>query len=280
MNKLVLIGNIKDTTGPSLVLKNLKRYMENIYQLYIIDTSSKDKRGKLKELLMVLKLLFQSNMTVNVHSFGFKLPYIICLISKINHKNTYYLTLHGITSIENEIEKRQERSNSTRIEKKVIKEFPNIVCVSNFEKRILNKRFNRKENVYVVENGYYIENKNINKKKDSEYCQFIMAGGFSRNKNTLEAIKLIEYLTTKEFKCKLTICGNINNEDYYNECVEYIKKHQLKQQINYLGKVDLKQLHCYYQDANYIVSFSKFDTFNLTVLEGMQNRNSSNYYYY
>lgn len=265
MKQLILIGNIGDgKKGPSRIINELYSELQGKYKTKLIDTSTSNKIILFFKLLLII---LKRKCNVNVHSFGYKIPYIIYVISKINKSNNYYLTLHGISSLENEIEQKYKK-----IEKKIINDFPNIICVSNFQKNILASKFNRKEKVFVVENGSDIcKDSEFKVKTKNDYCILIMAGGFSKIKNTLETIKIVEFLNKNNFKCILQICGKIVDKDYYDKCINYIKQNNLSKHVEYLGLLDENNLINKYTKSNYCISVSKFDTFNLTILEAMQN---------
>ena len=190
------------------------------------------------------------------------------LISKINRSNSYYLTLHGIMSIENRI---NCLPYSEKTEKKLINKFPNIICVSEYEKNVLKEKFEREKNVFVCYNGCDFYNKEYREKDtESDVITLIDAGGFSRRKNALEVLKLINELNKNNIKCKYLVYGPILDQEYYEKCKKYASENEINELLEYKGKVDRKCLIDAYLGSNYCIALSKFDTFNMTVLEAMQ----------
>lgn len=267
MKDILLIGNIGNVnSGPGYIINSIKSYLKkNNYNYKIIDTS----KSKFFIIKQLLKLLKYKNMIVNVHSYGYKIPYIVMLISKINKKNKYFLTLHGISSIESEIN--HTKSKYSKIfEKKIIKEFPNIICVSKLEKDVLLKKFNRFINVFVCYNGCDFYNKEFIHKIDKDIISFIDTGGVSRIKNTLEVLFLINKMVENGIKCKLSIYGKADNKQYYGICKKYIIDNEIEDYVEFKGYVDRNELISSYKNSNYAIALSKFDTFNMTMLEALQ----------
>lgn len=265
MKDILLIGNIGNVnSGPGYIINSMKSYLKkNNYNYRVIDTS----KSKFLIFKQLLKLLKYKNMIVNVHSYGYKIPYIVMLISKINKKNKYFLTLHGISSVESEI---NHKKCSKTLEKKIIREFPNIICVSNMEKEILLKNFNRFNNVFVCYNGCDFYNKEFIHKKDKDIISLIDTGGVSRIKNTLEVLILINKMVKSGIKCKLSIYGKIDNKEYYEICKKYVVDNQIEDNFEFKGYVDRNELISSYKNSNYAIALSKFDTFNMTMLEALQ----------
>lgn len=271
MKDIIVVGNFSNKSAPGTVaLSLIKGLKGDGITVKSINTGGV-LYGKILALLKICGLLFVRNKIINVHSFGYLAPYIVCLISSLNKSNDYYLTLHGITSIENKINRKEYNSV---LERKLIKGFPNIICVSNLEKELLATRFGRQKNVVVVYNG--VDMNVALKKKATEYhgrtgrVGIIMAGGFSRRKNTMGVIKFAEYAMSRKVLVSIVICGNIEDENYYDDCCKYIKTHGLEESITILGKLTPTKLNEAYTENDYVIALSKFDTFNLTVLEGMR----------
>ena len=266
MKKIVLIGNINNiNSGPGYVVNSIESYLrENNYEFETIDTCHKNFRL----LFRILKLIFYKNTIVNVHSFGYKIPYLVMLISRINKSNSYFMTLHGIMSIENKI---NGLPYPEKIERKLIERFPNIICVSEYQKKVLIEKFSREEKVFVCNNGCdFYKEEYKNKKNIDDTITFVDAGGFSKRKNALEVLRIVKELKDNNFKCKYIVFGSVLDEIYYNDCIKYVNDNNIKDCFEYKGKIDRSKLIDMYLNSNYCIALSKFDTFNMTVLEAMQ----------
>ena len=254
--KLVIIGDVDLThlNGPSsIIVSLLKGLKENNVDYEFI---------QFKELKKIFKLLIRKDLIINVHVRGYKVPAIICLISKLNKHNKYYLTVHGITSYEYKLNNLELNLNKRKEEKYLYENFPNLIFVSNLEKELFNTLFNTKANKYVVNNGLNnYNNELINKSKH----KFLYAGGYSDLKNPLECIEIFKEVTKIYPDASLTMCGPIIDNELYLKVKD--KVNNLNIQV--LDKVSKEELNKYYFESMFILAPSKFDTFNMTVLEAM-----------
>lgn len=272
MKKIVLIGEINNydkPSGPGNVVKNLLIEFEKNNMNYIFINSYCD--NLIKKILLFLKLFtlfFKRNLIINVHSFGYSVPLIVNFISKFNKKNKYFLTLHGVFSIEQKIEfGRDIDYKILKKEEKLISEFPNIICVSNYSKKYLDKNFKRNNNVYVVYNSIDLGKiKKIPKKLDNKVIRLISAGGISNRKSVLEMVNLILYLNKKNVNVSLEIYGGISNSRLYSEFNSIVSGIN---NIKYCGSINFDELLDKYYSSHFLLALTKFDTFNLTVLESM-----------
>ena len=103
-------------------------------------------------LKLIVKIPFTyKGYSICVHQNGFRVPMALCMLSKIDHGNNYYLVVHGIAAEERKY--RPVLSRDLKLEPKLIREFPNLICVSRFEAEVLKKLYGRNENVTVIGNG-------------------------------------------------------------------------------------------------------------------------------
>lgn len=270
MKKMIIIGQMEQEnhlSGPGAVIKSLiKGLEEEKIEYCFINTYIEKKRETFPLLFKILSLLFVSNRKINVHTFGYKIPYLVMLISKLNKRNDYYLTIHGIASYEFYLNNGKEISKKIiNREKKILHNYQNIICVSNFLKDIIKEQFGIEKNVFVISNGLEKVNK-IKPLKKGE--QFIYAGGFSKRKNPLDVIKLFSTIKENSKTSKLIICGPNHDEELYNECIDYIKSNHIDG-IEICGKLTKEELYQKYAQSKYIIALSEFDTFNMTILEAM-----------
>lgn len=274
--KIIIIGNIGNSnsiTGPENVLINLiNQYSKNNVKFRFINTFTQNIIDRIKLIFSLVKILFYRDCIINVHSFGYKVAYIVLLISKVNKSNKYFLTLHGLMSSENAFYKNEVKLSNSIIEKKILKYFPNIICVSNKQKELIARSFNRKENVVVIYNGINME-VSINElyiKKIENEIKVIMAGGIFNIKGIFELINLVKYYndlyTTNIY---LDIYGGYESEDVLKEFNVKIKKMGIDKYVNYCGRIENKILLNKFKEAHFSIALSKFDTFNMTILESM-----------
>lgn len=69
---------------------------------------------------------------------------------------------------------------------------------------------------------------------------------------------------------KLDIVGKIANQDYYSGLITFIAEHNLKDNVNFLGRVSEEQLISCYKKANVFVFPSLLEGYGLSIVEAMQ----------
>lgn len=266
MNEYIIIGRLEEdkVSGPGEVVKSLLVGLQQKKIKYqFINVYS---RNKVKMLLKILMIFFKKNVVVNIHSFGYTLPYIVLQISKLNKKNKYFLTLHGIYSHEAQINGIEMEPKTIKMEKSIITEFPNIICVSEYMMKYVKKNYDTKNNVIFINNGI----SKVNKEKYSHKSNiYLYVGGFNRRKNPLFTIELFSQILTIDDSAKLYICGGTDDAELFQFAAQTIKKYKIEDSVVILGKISKEKLFELYSISKYILAPSEFDTFNMAVLEAM-----------
>ena len=267
--KLIIIGRIEkcNLSGPGTVVHSLLSGLDRIGISYTFINTYNISFLRLGALL--LKILFVRGAIVNVHTFGYRIPHFIMIISRINKSNKYYLTVHGVNSYEYRINGMiDEAARIEQVESELLRKFPNVICVSRFLRDFIANKFKRRSSIYYAYNCVEAGDKEV-PHKNSKHT-FLYTGGFSNRKNPLGAINFFRNICLVQNKdAKLIMCGNKIDDDLYRECKEFILSHNLKESIVVLGEMDKKQLARYYAEATFIIAPSVFDTFNMSVLEAM-----------
>lgn len=262
--------------GPTQIFNNLIKSLDKDKDCKILCPETF--KGSFKNLIK--KLFFnylpqKDKCIFVVNGEGLKLPFIILLFSFIFKKHKYFLIYHGL---------RQEEDKYSglllpkyyRMEKILLKNFPNLICVSNFLKDLIIEKCERVKDIYVINNGVYydlIDKKSLNNVpdfKEKKEFKFIMSGGFKKVKGVDKAIDMVSFInsTQKEFKVTMDIYGRYDNEDYYKCILNSISDNK---NINYKGEVDKKTLEKLYKEYDFLVALSQFDSFNMTVLESLSS---------
>ena len=253
--------------GPGAVVKNMKKSLKKMKIKFIDYPICSEKKADIIKLIIFL--IKSKNKIINVHQSGNKIPIIVYLISKINKKNEYYFTTHGCRTLE-----KDKISFSNKIlEKILLNNFENIICVSEMYMNDIKRKFKTKGNLYFVNNAYIKINENfINKERlDGKNITFLLSGGIKRNKGVFESANLIKYIKNKfpEKNIILYILGSVVEEDF-KELSDFIKINDLNENIIYKGVIsDRKVLYKEYSSVNFILSLSHYDTFNVSVVESL-----------
>lgn len=275
MKKLYLIGTTlgseKSINGPAAVIHALAREFEKKKIDYEFLDFVEGQVSKAKFITkMVRVILKERNAVINVHTNGFIIPFIVMLLSFLNNRNEYYLTVHGVHKLEIRYYKNKSTMNLI-LERLLCRHFRNIICVSSILKESIEKIYGRSRAVYVINNGTSIINLPfIEKKFDSDNIKLIMTGGVKPIKGIYELIEIVEYLTKNNINVSLDIYGSYDDEDTlktFNRMVDGLK---LKEKITYKGVIkDKDTLFKLYKEAHLNMCPSRYDTFNVSALESM-----------
>ena len=239
MREYIIIGRLEEDeiSGPGEVVKSLlSGFQKKNIKYQFINIYSKN---KIRLLAKILTILLKKDVIVNIHSFGYKLPYILLFISKINKRNKYYLTLHGIYSHEGIINGVEIDKKNLKMEQEIIQKFPNIICVSKYMMNYINKEYGPKNNIVYVNNGISRINKELITKNSNIY---LYVGGFNKRKNPLFAVNLFAQILTFNNNAKLYICGGTDDIELYELVLKTIKTYKMEENVEILGKISKEKL--------------------------------------
>lgn len=275
--KILIIGRMYSKNGsingPAAVIKAiLEEFKIKKVNFELIDYDDA-KIGKLSYLIKVTKkIIFNKNCIVNVHTEGYFIPILIMIISKFKKSHEYFLTVHGIISIQNKFINRKMSKKDTYFENALFRSFPNLICVSEKLKLDMENYFGRKEKVYVINNGIYIKQSELsNKCFDNNKINLITTGGVKRIKGIFEMLDLIKRLNVQnKYNVVLYVYGSFDNEETLKSFNEKVDLYKLKEKVIYAGVIkEKKELYRKYGEAHFNLCLSHYDTFNVAVLESM-----------
>lgn len=275
MKKVYVIGNVETVgikSAPGEIVHNLVQHLKKKeLNVQHINTFGTNKVSKIKALIKIFSILFEHKVIVNVHSFGYILPLIVALISKINKSNKYYLTVHGLSSIE-----LRENGNINAARKKEVLEnilfstYENIIVVSDLLKKTIETKYNRKNKVYVIPNGIHLVDKKEKTLRNNNEIHIIHAGGISELKGLNEMIKFMNILVNElHLNAYLSIYGSVYNDQSLGLFNDLLEKFNLSSHVEYKGKISRENLFLAYEQNDFCIALSKFDTFNMTILEAL-----------
>ena len=268
-NKVLLVSRIDGTRGPLGVAKAVCLRLAQVKKCEIEEVSS-----FASAVSLVAKILFwYKGYSICIHSNGLRLPMVISLIAKINTGNAYYLVVHGIAAEEQKY--RPVLFRDLELEPKVIRGFPNLICVSDFELDVLQRHYGRRKNVTVIGNGVNApEAKDVDlllaRKRSSYPPVVITTGGYEERKGCdLALLVLSEFARRTGVKPRLIVCGRDSREVGSNRilCEQIAAAGNVE--LDFRGEItDKNELLNLYRDADFYAGLSRFDTFNVSVLEG------------
>lgn len=146
-SKVLLVSRLDGTRGPLGVAKAVHSRLADKYGC---------KLEELSNFADVFKLIAEipfkyKGYTICIHQNGFRIPMAFCWLSKLDKKNRYFLVVHGVAAEEQKY--RPVLQRNLKLEPKLIREFPNLICVSEFERGVLKRLYGREHGVTVIGNG-------------------------------------------------------------------------------------------------------------------------------
>lgn len=277
LKKILVVGRMYSRTGsingPAAVIKAIIEEFEKKKIDYELIDYDDAKISKLKYLTKIMiKIILNKNCIVNVHTEGYFIPILIMVISKFKKSHEYFLTVHGIVSIESKFINHEMSKKEIYFEKVLFKKFPNLVCVSEKLKIDIKKYFGREEKVYVINNGIYIDKDAFSNIcfKNNEIA-LITTGGIKRRKGIFESLEFMNILNNKrKYNTILYIYGSFDDEETLKIFNERVKKYNLNERVIYKGIIKEKdELYKKYGEAHLNLCLSHYDTFNVAALESM-----------
>jgi glycosyltransferase involved in cell wall biosynthesis len=275
VKKIYLIGTTlgpdKSINGPAAVIHALaKEFAKNKINFEFLDFVSGQVSKSKFIINMAKKILGEDNAIINVHTNGFVIPFVVMLLSFLNRKNDYYLTVHGVHKLEIEYYNNKSRMNLI-LEKLLCKYFQNIICVSSILKDSIERIYGRKKNIYIINNGTaVVEYPFKHKSFDLNNVKMIMTGGIKPIKGIYELIEVVDYLLKRNINVSLDVYGSFDDEDKLQKFNQMIDSFKLNDRIKYKGiERDKDRLFKYYSEVHLNMCPSRYDTFNVSALESM-----------
>lgn len=274
MKQIYIVGKTykNQTGGPANVIRGLSSALKNRnVNVQVICLSESFKKSALIRCL--LKILFvKRNCIVNVHTDGLKLPKLVYVFSRIDKKNQYFLTVHGLYYIESRMNGTYSNKYA-KIERLLITKFPNLICVSDLLRKRIELDFGRTKNVGTVLNGIdFIENKTLETRKVcfETPLKLLMLGGVRERKGIFDCIKVVDYLQANGIDAKLSVYGVVDSQETYEKFNSRIEELKLNEKIIYKGNLsDKESVYRVIRESDIHLSLSKWDTFNVAIIESL-----------
>lgn len=151
---------------------------------------------------------------------------------------------------------------------KILNKATNFLAIS----KAIKEKWQRKIHVpiNVVYDGVPISNYLVNNKQlDTRVCRVILYGRFVPGKGQLFFLQGIHKLISdhKDINIKCYLAGRIEDRQYYQKCMNYIKSSGLENYVQYIGEINnIKEL---LSDKDIVSVCSKQEGFGRVTVEGM-----------
>lgn len=148
-----------------------------------------------------------------------------------------------------------------------------IIAISKQTKSDIIKFFDIPENkIEVVYQGCNVifqksisnyEKQEVKSKYNLPQNFLLHVSSITERKNLISILKSIRELNNQH----LVVIGD--GKKYKKKCLEYIRKHKLKEKVHFIGKINLRELAAIYQSADIMLYPSLFEGFGLPILESL-----------
>jgi len=212
-------------------------------------------------LIAEIKKISKSYDLVHAHNFSNTMPFYTYLgiknkpfiVSPHYHPTASNFYLGLIKSIYDPI-----------VNYKILEKADKILCVSNFEKETLIKKFKINQNkLCVIYNGVNIDKIRSYKPYDIDYKAIVSVGRLEKYKNIQLVVRSMKYL--KE-DVKLIIIGE---GDYKQNLMNVAKSEGVMKKVKFLGKIPENDLFSWLNTSCLLVNLSSIEAFGISVLEGL-----------
>lgn len=267
--RIMLISRTDGTRGPLGVARAVNSRLADRPDCQMVEVG-----GGASMLRLLARIALRLHgWSICIHANGYRVPLLMHLVSRINRSNRYFCVMHGVVNVESAY--RPVERKDTRLEPYIFKNFQNIICVSDFERRKLFAMYGERARVHVVHNGVDIpRGAGQPRRKDArlaplESVKCITTGGFERRKAVDLALGVLGHLSSLGRSAKLIVCGRDSVETGSNRALCEQLATDAGVELVYEGEIkDKVRLQELYAQAHFYMGLSRFDTFNVSVLEG------------
>lgn len=267
--RIMLISRTDGTRGPLGVARAVNARLADRPDCRMVEVGG---GASMLRLLTRIALRLRG-WSICIHANGYRVPLLMHFVSRINRSNRYFCVMHGVVNVESAY--RPVEWKDIRLEPYIFKNFQNIICVSDFERRKLFAMYGERDCVRVVHNGVDMPRGiGLPQRKAAhpallESVTFITTGGFEQRKAVDLALEVLGRLSKLGRGAKLIVCGRDSVETGSNRALCEQMATDAGVELVYEGEIkDKARLRELYAQAHFYMGLSRFDTFNVSVLEG------------
>lgn len=154
------------------------------------------------------------------------------------------------------------------LEQKCIKNVYRIVTPSYVERDILLNDCNvEMEQVTVVPRSVGF-NFSL-RKKSSAVIRLVYVASVRLQKNHMAALRVVNIIKNAGMDVYLTCVGAIQDKAIYTECLDYIRKNNLSDDVVFVGNTSFSEIESIFSESDINISVSNWETFGRGIYEGM-----------
>jgi len=299
----------KSSTATESVVYNLSKELKRLCDLHIIDFKDNEREKLpgveyhdinmpkiwgpkvyttpgtlthvLRRMLYTLKTSFRFVSLMSkekfdvIHCHNQYTGAVLSLINKLFYKSKFVYTLHTPFWTLPDGQLPKLFFLKTQMERACMKNSTKVIAVSNTQKIMAEKRACLEHGKIVyIPNGvdllkFYPGKSIIRNLASSNEKIVLCVARISRIKNQMAIIKAIPKVISKDRKVKFVFIGQIDDEKYFNEILEFIKENELKGYIKFIGAIENTKIPEYYRAADVFILPSFAEGLPLVLLEAM-----------
>lgn len=157
-----------------------------------------------------------------------------------------------------------------RREKLILNAVGYIITPSTIERDYMIQNMGVNENkVIVIPRAVGEEFLKGEKNRTSNEFNICYVASFKNQKNNITALKLIDSLQKHNIDARLYMVGSVQDKNVYNECLEYIKEHNIETKVRIYETMTQHNLAQLYEKMDIAISVSLCETFGRAIFEGL-----------
>jgi len=257
--------------GVSLKVLSSSNRVRNLYEIYDDVIYIKEPRLKLGSVFIssypfrVKKILNKTEFDIlNTHLFYFGY-YGLKLKDRLEDKLLF--TLHGIIWEEKKFKPLYNQPFwdffYMRPLEKLLKRLKYFVSINPYVREVIKDKISA--TIFDIPNP--VPNKYFEIKDNTQEKRMFYIGVISKRKNLLTLIKALNLVKSEIKDFKLIVAGKIGDKNYFNQVISYINKHNLNDNVRYLGRITDKQKYEEFSKMSFLVLPSLQETAPMVISE-------------
>lgn len=155
------------------------------------------------------------------------------------------------------------------LERKCMEKIKWFVCPSNYDKRMILNHYTISQSRFSIiprSVSHFISH---TKRIYTGNNRILSIGNVKVRKQPLLLLKIFYEVKKEITNATLTLAGEIQDMQLYDECLDFIKKNHLEKSVKFVGAVNQEQISQLIKYADLNVCTSNLETFGRCVFEGM-----------
>jgi glycosyltransferase involved in cell wall biosynthesis len=229
----------------------------------------------LKTLVNFIPLMSKEKFDI-IHCHNQYTGFVLSLMNRLFYKSKFVYTLHTpFWTLANEMLPRTFWLK-TQVERQCFRNADEVIAVSEtLKKSIENRAGVNSTKVVHISNGvdlikFYPGKSSVRKMLARADEKLVLCvARISRIKNQMAVIKAIPKVLSKDKDVKFIFAGQIDDQGYLNEIMNFVNENNLQAHVKFIGSVENSKMPEYYRAADIFILPSFAEGLPLVLLEAM-----------